>query len=327
MRSLLSNRRALIAQLLLSAFLVISAIWWTARENPDAPYIAVLGIAQDGGHPQIGCLKECCADAAKKNRGHMVSCLALVDPASGRRWIFDATPDFPDQLRLLDELAPAHRDPATRDLGIDGIFLTHAHMGHYTGLMHLGREALGATGVPVYALPRMREFLSRNGPWEQLVGLQNIEILALQPDRVVELGGEITVTPVLVPHRDEYSETAAFLIATRKARALYVPDIDKWEKWERQLADVIAEVDLAFIDATFFSAAELPDRSLAEIPHPTVQETMTLLESLPERERRKVHFIHLNHSNPALDKGDSAAKAIRTAGMQVAEQGSLHKLD
>jgi pyrroloquinoline quinone biosynthesis protein B len=327
MTSLLSNRRTLIALLLLSTFLVIAAIWWTAHDDPDAAYIAVLGTAQDGGHPQIGCLKECCAEAAKKNHGHMVSCLALVDPASGRRWVFDATPDFPAQLRLLDELAPAVRDPATRDLGVDGIFLTHAHMGHYTGLMYLGREALGATGIPVYALPRMREFLSRNGPWEQLIGLQNIEILALEPDRVVELGGEITVTPVLVPHRDEYSETAGFLIATRRARALYVPDIDKWESWERQLADVLADVDLAFIDGTFFSAAELPGRNLAEIPHPTVQETMALLKSLPERERRKVHFIHLNHSNPALDTGSAAAKAIRAAGIQVAEQGSIHKLD
>ena len=206
MPSLFPNRRAMSALVFLAALLVISAVWWTTREDPDAAYIAVLGIAQDGGHPQIGCLEECCAEAVKKGRGHMVSCLALVDPASGRRWIFDATPDFPAQLRLLDELAPAQRDPATRDLGIDGIFLTHAHMGHYTGLMHLGREALGATGIPVYALPRMREFLSQNGPWEQLVGLQNIEILALQPNRVVELGGEITVTPVLVPHRDEYRD-------------------------------------------------------------------------------------------------------------------------
>jgi pyrroloquinoline quinone biosynthesis protein B len=327
MTSLLSNRRALLALILLAALLVISGIWLTTRENPDAAYIAVLGIAQDGGHPQIGCLKECCTDISTEDGGHMVSCLALVDPVSGRRWIFDATPDFPAQLRLLDELAPSHRDPATRDLGIDGIFLTHAHMGHYTGLMHLGREALGATGIPVYALPRMREFLSRNGPWDQLIGLQNIEVLALEPDRVVELGGEITVTPILVPHRDEYSETAGFLIATRRARALYVPDIDKWERWDRQLADVLADVDLAFIDATFFSAAELPNRNLSEIPHPTVQETITLLESLPERERSKVHFIHFNHSNPALDKDDVAWETIKTAGMQVAEQGSIHRLD
>ncbi len=327
MTSLLSNQRAMLALVLVAGLLVISGIWLTTRENPDAAYIAVLGVAQDGGHPQIGCLKDCCTEISKKNRGHMVSCLALVDPASGRRWVFDATPDFPAQLRLLDEIAPSYRDPATRDLGIDGIFLTHAHMGHYTGLMHLGREALGATGIPVYALPRMREFLSRNGPWDQLVGLQNIEILALQPDRVVELGGEITVTPILVPHRDEYSETAGFLIATRRARALYVPDIDKWERWDRQLVDILAEVDLAFIDATFFSAAELPERNLEEIPHPTVQETIALLESLPERERRKVHFIHLNHSNPALDSGGVAYKTIKTAGMQVAQQGSTYRLD
>ena len=153
MSALLANRRVLVALLLLALALVVSTFWWVKRDDPDAAFITVLGVAQDGGHPQIGCLKECCAEASKKGRGHLVSCIALVDPASGRRWIFDATPDLPEQLRRLDEIAPAHRDPATRDLGVDGIFLTHAHMGHYTGLMHLGREALGGRGISVYAMP------------------------------------------------------------------------------------------------------------------------------------------------------------------------------
>jgi pyrroloquinoline quinone biosynthesis protein B len=327
MPSLLMNRRVLLTLLLLVFLFVMAAFWLVQRDDPDAAYITVLGVAQDGGHPQIGCLKDCCADAAEKGRGHLVSCIALVDPASGRRWIFDATPDLPEQLRRLDEIAPAHRDPATRDLGVDGIFLTHAHMGHYTGLMHLGREALGSKGISVYAMPRMRQFLRSNGPWGQLIELQNIEILALMPDRVVDLGGEITVTPWLVPHRDEYSETVGFLISTRRARALFVPDIDKWDKWERSLPEVLADVDYAFLDATFFSAAELPERSLEEIPHPTVQESMALLESLPEKERRKVHFIHFNHSNPVYDKNGPASKAVDAAGMNVAKEGAIYRLD
>ncbi len=327
MPSLLTDRRALFAVVVLVTLLLISTVWWTNRIDPDAAYIAVLGVAQDGGHPQIGCLKECCTEAAKKDRGHMVASIALVDPAGGRRWVFDATPDLPAQLRLLDEIAPSHRDPATRDLGLDGIFLTHAHMGHYTGLMHLGREAMSARGLPVYAMPRMREFLSRNGPWDQLIALQNIEILGLAADRIVELGGEITVTPLLVPHRDEYSETVGFVIATRKARALYLPDIDKWEKWERPLADLLADVDYAFIDATFYSPGELPGRSAEEIPHPTIQETITLLESLSERERGKVYFTHLNHSNPAFDKDSAAHAAVRDAGMNFAREGEVYRLD
>ena len=42
-------------------------------------------------------------------------------------------------------------------------------MGHYSGLMHLGREAANTSKVPVYAMPRMLEFLAKNGPWNQLL--------------------------------------------------------------------------------------------------------------------------------------------------------------
>jgi pyrroloquinoline quinone biosynthesis protein B len=327
MFAILEAHRGRIVAALLVFVLVLVVFWLAGRGGGDAPYLAVLGIAQDGGHPQIGCIKECCIDASEPGRGHLVSCLALVDPASGRRWIFDATPDLPEQLRRLDEIAPSLRDPQSRDIGIDGIFLTHAHMGHYTGLMHLGREALGAQGIPVYAMPRMREFLRGNGPWDQLVSLGNVEVRTLEADRVVELGGKITVTPWVVPHRDEYSETVGFLIETPKARALYLPDIDKWERWERELPEVLKDLDYAFIDATFFSADELPGRSLEEIPHPTIQESIALLESLPERQRAKVQFIHLNHSNPALDKKSPERGAIRAAGMHVADEGRTYRLD
>jgi pyrroloquinoline quinone biosynthesis protein B len=327
MSGILANRRLLVTLIVLALGLVLIALWWMQRSDPNAPYIAVLGTAQDGGHPHIGCVKECCRSASAAERGHLVSCIALVDPGSGRRWIFDATPDFPEQLRRLDEIAPAHRDPATRDIGIDGVFLTHAHIGHYTGLMFLGREAHGANGLPVYAMPRMSEFLRSNGPWDQLVTLQNIEILELDADRVVDLGGEITVTPWLVPHRDEYTETAGFLIETKKSKALFLPDIDKWERWERSLPEVLEMVDYAFIDATFFSADELPGRSIEEIPHPMITESIALLEALPERQRAKVHFIHLNHSNPALAKKSPERGAIKAAGMNVAEEGGIYRLD
>ena len=110
-----------------------------------------------------------------------------------------------------------------------------------------------------------------------------------KPIWTTKLGGEITVTPWLVPHRDEYTETVGFLISTKRSKALFLPDIDKWERWERSLPDILDDVDYAFLDATFFSEEELPGRSLEEIPHPTITETMSLLESLPDRQRRKVH--------------------------------------
>ena len=281
------------------------------------PYLVVLGVAQDGGYPQAGCRRECCARAwrdSSQRRG--ASCVAVVDPATNERWLFDATPDFPQQLRALDELMPPSSAP-----GLAGILLTHAHIGHYAGLMHLGREALGARKVPVYAMPRMREFLSRNGPWDQLVRLGNIDVRSMRADGPVALNHRLTATPILVPHRDEYSETVGFRIEGPNRSVLYIPDIDKWERWGRSIEKFIAEADVAYLDGTFFADGEIPGRSMAEIPHPFIEESMKRFEALPRAERAKIHFIHMNHTNPALRSGSPACRQIERAGFRVAAIG------
>ncbi len=285
--------------------------------KPTDPYLVVLGVAQDGGYPQAGCERECCAQAWRDSslcRG--VSCIGVVDPTTGERWLLDATPDFPQQLRSLDELAPPTSAP-----GLAGILLTHAHIGHYTGFMHLGREAIGARKVPVYAMPRMREFLSSNGPWDQLVRLGNIELRTLRADEPVALNQRLTATPVPVPHRDEYSETVGFRIEGPSHSVLYIPDIDKWKRWNRPIERLIAEVDAAYLDGTFFAEGEIPGRSMAEVPHPFIEESMRRFEALPPTERAKIRFIHLNHTNPALQPNSTARRQIERAGFRVAEIG------
>jgi len=286
-------------------------------EAANAPFVVVLGIAQDGGYPQAGCRKECCrkAWADPSRRAHIAS-LAIVDPAGGRRWLVDATPDFREQLHRLDAIAPSASTP-----GLEGILLTHAHIGHYTGLMQLGREVMGAHAVSVYAMPRMRKFLETSGPWDQLVRLSNIELKPLEADRAVRLSEKISVTPLQVPHRDEYSETVGFVVAGPKRSVLYLPDIDKWEKWSKPLEEVLSKVSLAFLDGTFYGEGEIPGRDMSEIPHPFMIETLARLARLPEKERAKVRFIHLNHTNPALDPKSEARRDVEAAGMGVAIEG------
>jgi pyrroloquinoline quinone biosynthesis protein B len=247
--------------------------------------------------------------------------LAIVDPSSSERWMIDATPDFKQQLRALDEIAPASTSP-----GLAGILLTHGHIGHYTGLMHLGRETMGAREVPVYAMPRMQDFLSRNGPWDQLVRLKNIVLRPMQNDLPFELNQRIRITPFLVPHRDEYTETVGFRIVGPQRTVIFIPDIDKWEKWDRRIEEVIAGVDAAYVDGTFYAEGEIPGRNMAEIPHPFIVETMQRLASLPTAEKSKVRFIHLNHTNPALRPESEAARAISKAGFQLAVEGERFKL-
>ena len=260
----------------------------------------VLGVAQDGGYPQAGCNRPDCVKAwGDPKLRKLVASLAIVDPASKERWIIDATPDFPAQLRKLDRIAPGT---------LPGIFLTHAHIGHYLGLAHLGREVLGARGVKVYAMPRMREFLEKNGPWDQLVRLGNIALVTLEEGREVRLNERIAVTPLRVPHRDEYSETVGFIVRGPQKAVLWLPDIDKWEKWTTPLESVLERVDVAYVDGTFYSAGELPGRNMSEIPHPLIVETMSRLANSPHR--AKVRFIHLNQSNPALRDKSLAKVAV-----------------
>ncbi len=280
------------------------------------PFAVVLGTAQDGGYPQAGCKKDCCKgawDDSTKRRD--VASLGIVDPGSGQRWFIECSPSFPRQVRRLDE---AHPKLAGK---LDGILLTHAHIGHYAGLIHLGREVMGAKGVPVHAMPRMEKFLRTQGPWSQLVGLKNIQLSSMQDGRTFALNKRLRVTPFLVPHRDEFSETVGFRIAGPRQKILWLPDIDKWEKWITPLEKALKDVDVAYLDGTFFANGELPGRDMSKIPHPFIAETMRRLKDQPNAVCAKVRFIHLNHTNPAHNPKGAAAKAIRAAGMRVAEQG------
>lgn len=293
----------------------------TLREGPPivdkGPFITILGIAQDAGYPQTACEKDCCVPAwhDKSLRAHPTS-LGLVNPETRQKWVFEASPDFSQQLSDLNDIqkSPLGHLP-------DGIFLTHAHMGHYTGLMHLGREAVGAKGVPVYAMPRMASFLQENGPWSQLVALNNIQLFPLTAESGIGLTVTLSVTPFLVPHRDEFSETVGYKIQGPNKTVLFIPDIDKWNKWGKSLSEEIEKVDLALVDGTFFANGELPGRDMSEIPHPFVEETMAIMENLPLNERSKIIFIHFNHTNPLLQKNSEAYKSVVAKGYQIAFEG------
>ncbi len=285
---------------------------------PTAPYLIVLGIAQDGGAPQAGYPAE--PGWHDPARRRLATSLAVVDPASGGRWLFDATPDFPEQLQRLDEAAPSQ---AARP-GLSGIFLTHAHIGHYTGLMYLGKEVLGAKDVPVYAMPRMSRFLTDNGPWQQLVRLNNIALKPLSPGEAVRLTDGLKVTPILVPHRQEYSEVVGFRIEGPKASVLFIPDIDSWAQWDAQgtrIEDEIAKVDVAYLDGTFFANGEIPGRDMSGFPHPFISASLARFAALPAKERAKIRYIHLNHTNAALWPESAERGLVNQSGSQVAEEG------
>ena len=293
------------------------------RDAPAAETsIVVLGIAQDGGVPQAGRFDDPRWNDPAKAR--LIASLGIVDARSGKRWMIDATPDFRRQLLDLRRASTGPDRPA-----LDGIFLTHAHIGHYTGLMFLGHESMGAKGVPVWAMPRMAAFLRSNGPWDQLVRLGNIDLKPLAAGVAVDLGAGLSITPIPVPHRQEYSEVVGFRIQGPARSALYIPDIDAWEQLDAQgvrIEELVRSVDVAYLDATFFANGEIPGRDMTGFPHPFIRHSLERFATLPASERAKIRFIHLNHTNPALDPASPARREIEAAGMRVAEQGEIDPL-
>lgn len=284
-------------------------------------FFKVLGIYQDAGSPHIGCWRECCRGVSPQEAQlRRVVALGLVDRVANQSFLIEATPDIATQTADLQRLLPDARPMP------DGILLTHAHIGHYSGLMYLGKEAMNTHAIPVFAMPRMRQFLMQNGPWNQLIADNNIVLNQLKADSTFALTEQIRIKPYQVPHRDEYSETVGFRIQGPNRAAFFIPDIDKWEKWEHTLEEVLHEVDYALVDATFYDAEEIGHRDIRQIPHPFVVETMQLLAKLPLRVRQKVHFIHLNHTNPLADPKSETSKAVEERGFQVARQGLVFAL-
>ncbi len=279
----------------------------------------VLGVAQDGGKPQIANPDDpAWADPSLRR---LATSLALIDRRSDtpKRWLFEATPDIKEQLQRLDAAAPVDRRS-----GLDGIFLTHAHMGHYTGLMLLGHESAGAQNISVYALPKMADFLIGNGPWSQLVRYHNIILAIMEADASEDLAEGIRVTPFIVPHRQEFSEVAGYRIDGPDQSVLFIPDIDSWEDWDAtgtRIEEMIASVDVAYLDATFYANGEIPGRDMSGFPHPFVAHSIERFSGLAVEEKTKVRFIHMNHTNPLLNPKAQERRTVMDAGFNIADEG------
>ena len=277
-------------------------------------YIYILGNVQDAGLPHIGCQHKFCKEKFSEFEEYFTTSIAVVDPVEKKYILFEASPDIPYQLNYLE------KEIFNEFLLTESIFITHAHIGHYTGLMYFGREALGAKNLIIKVLPKMSNFLKTNGPWSQLVDINNIKIQKLSFGSKTNELRNITVTPIQVPHRDEYSETAGFIIEGRNKKALFIPDIDKWEKWDKNLKQLVYEFDYLLLDATFYDSKEI-NRDISEIPHPLVTETINLLDDLSPEHKNKVYFIHMNHTNLMLDPSSELTKLVVNKGFNITRLG------
>jgi pyrroloquinoline quinone biosynthesis protein B len=281
----------------------------------NAQTLVVLGTTQDAGKPQLGCQKSCCNNM--KDR-FFVSSLGVTDTKNKKNYLFDATPDITAQFDRLSKTNGV--------TSIDGIFLTHAHSGHYTGLMYVGKEGMNAYKLPVYAMPRFIHYLTNNGPWSQLVTLGNIDLKPLQSEAPISLDSALIVIPIVVPHRDEFSETVGYKIIGAKRSALYIPDIDKWKLWGKSIVEEVKAVDFAFIDGTFYEDGEI-NRPIQDVPHPFISETVALFKNEPLTVKEKIYFIHLNHTNPTHNRTSPERIAVEKQGFRFATLGAQFLLN
>ena len=282
--------------------------------------VTVLGTAQDGGIPQIGCYCTHCQMARKDPRlSRLISSLGILDLKNNYASIIDTTPD----LRLqYDMIHKRLRRKKTGKKNIpDSILLTHAHIGHYPGLMFYGYESLSTQNLPVYCSGSMGEFLSSNGPWDQLVRLKNISLHIVKPDEKISLFENISVIPFHVPHRDEHTDTLGFKIVGPEKNLLYIPDIQSWNEWNRSIKEEVEQTDIAILDGTFFSPEELPGRDLTKIGHPFITTSLNILKDTVHSERNKVFFTHLNHTNLALNPEGMERGTILEAGCGIVSEG------
>ena len=287
---------------------------FTTTIYTQSEYIYILGNTQDAGMPHIGCKHKFCLDNFNTYEEYYVTSIAVVNQEKKKYILFEATPDITYQLNYLKN------NIFKEFLLPEAIYITHAHIGHYTGLMYFGREALGSKNLLVKVLPKMSNFLKNNGPWSQLVNLNNIQIQNTIFDLSNSELSNIEVTPVQVPHRDEYSETAGYIIKGKNKKALFIPDIDKWEKWDKNLIYLVKNFDYLLLDATFYDSKEI-NRDISEIPHPLVSETINLLNNLSKENKSKVYFIHMNHTNSMLNPNSDLSKSIINMGFNIARLG------
>lgn len=272
-------------------------------QAPDTGRVVVVGSGQDGGVPQFGGPEVAVQRTASS---------LLVTAPSGATFLFDASPDIVKQSR------GSSFDPNT----LSGVLLTHGHMGHYIGLAHFGNEAAATDRVACFGTHSMFRFLSRNEPWKTLFVREHLVYNVLVPGVETQVDETLSVTAHLVPHRAEFTDTVGYVVTNLVAGGsiLYLPDIDRWDAWP-QARSVVSNVDIAFLDASFSSADEVPGRNIEDMPHPLVPDTVALFMGLDTQ----IVLTHINHSNSLGASEHLVTRDAIRNGFLVAYDGATYE--
>ena len=267
--------------------------------------VTLLGVAQDGGRPQPGCIRQCCQGLTEKDRRSPVS--LGIETSKGMTLLVEATRDLGRQLRLIE-------NPS-----IDHLLITHAHLGHVDGLGLFGRETMSARNIQLHCSPSMQALVDATPAWNQLLK-QNVFEFSAFPRVEID---DVVIEFIHVPHRAELSDMHAIIIRGETRSILFLPDHDTWgETLSTHECNSIREflekfdIDVALLDGTFWSGGELKGRDMSVVPHPTVEESLRRLGHRRDGDP-EIFFIHLNHTNPLYNSDSDESKQLRESGWSI----------
>ena len=267
--------------------------------------ITLLGIAQDGGRPQPGCIRPCCENLSSEDHRSPVS--ISIQTEGGKTLLVEATRDLGRQLRFIG-------NPS-----VDHLFLTHAHLGHVDGLGLFGRETMSARNIQLHCSPSMQSLVETTPAWNQLLK-QNVFQFASFPRIEID---DVAVEFHQVPHRDELSDTHAIVVRGENKSILFLSDHDTWKETldahgRKTIREFLAKlnVDIALLDGTFWSGDELQGRDMNVVPHPTVEESLQQL-GMKLKEDPQIVFFHLNHTNPLHNMDSEEYRTLTALGWDV----------
>lgn len=263
--------------------------------------VEVLGCAQDGGIPHVGCECDRCSQArTNPEKQRYASAIELISETE-ERYLFDATPDVRFQITTVP----------------DGVFLSHAHLGHLPGVLHFGTEVADTANIPIYCTSGMADLIRGNAPFTLLLERDNITIERIEDSTQVDIC-DTTVTPRAVTHREAFpTGTVSFVLEGSERTLYYVSDIDRWTKNAKRL---ISEADIALIDGTFWSRTDI-DRFDA-VPHPAIRESLDELDDIDT----EVYFTHFDHTNPVLRETSSERQKLEERGFHLVERGMTFEI-
>lgn len=277
----------------------------------------MLGAAAGGGFPQWNCGCANCRKARERSPD-VTPCTqeSVAFSADGERWyLLNASPEIRSQIESFPPLHPR----SERHSPIAGILLTNGDLDHCLGLLSL-RESHPLT---VYATDEVRHGFTQDN-----ILYRTLERFPGQVTwrRFDELGVRAIPAPGKAPLHLEGRAPAApgdnvgLVIEERGKRFAYFSGAAGVTPEMRAAMD---GAECVFFDGTFWSSDELitlglGTRRAEDMAHLPVRSSLEALAGV--KAKRRI-YIHINNTNPILDRTSRERRQVEAAGWELAHDG------